>query len=60
MALKDSIQHLIQHVSKKTQQNNVSNIFNFNNKDKRRMSVATIINFEHFSHFILLLLNSNK
>ena len=40
----------------------MSNMFTVNNKDTRTMSVTTIVNFEHISHFILLLLllDSNK
>ena len=40
---------------------NVSNMFKFNNTNTRT-SFASIVNFEHISHFILLLLvlNSNK
>ena len=51
-------------VSKKSPKrwNNVSNIFKVNHKDTRAMFGASIINFEHISHFILLslLLNSKK
>ena len=57
---KYSVQHLhAQSPHKNTR--NVSNIFKFNNKDTRT-SFASIVNFEHISHFILLLLvlNSNK
>ena len=41
---------------------NMSNIFKVNNKDTRTTPVTSIVNFEHISHFILLLLllNSNK
>ena len=40
----------------------MSNIFKVNNKDTRTTSGASVVNFEHISHFILLLLllNSNK
>ena len=40
----------------------MSNIFKVNNKDSRAISEASTVNFEHISHFILLLLllNSNK
>ena len=42
--------------------NNVSNILKVNHKDTKMMPGASIINFKHISHFILmlLLLNSNK
>ena len=42
--------------------NKVSNIFKFNNTDTRAMSGASIVNFEHISHFTLLslMLNWNK
>ena len=37
-------------------------LFTVNNKDTRTMSGVSIVNFEHISHFILLLIlpNSNK
>ena len=41
--------------NKKKQTRNVSFIFNVNNKDTR-MTAASIVNFEHILHFILLLL----
>ena len=40
---------------KKKQTRNVSFIFNVNNKDTR-MTAASIVNFEHILHFILLIL----
>ena len=41
---------------------NKSNVFKVNNKDTRIIYVASLVNFEHILHFIilLLLLNSNK
>ena len=40
----------------------MSNIFKVNIKDTRTMSDASIVNFEHILHIIILslLLNSNK
>ena len=42
--------------------NNVPNIFKVNKKDIKTMCGASIVNFEHISHFILLLtlLNLSK
>ena len=34
---------------------NVSNKFKVNHKDTRKISGASIVNFEHISHIILLL-----
>ena len=34
----------------------MSNIFKVNNKDTRTKSGAAVVNFEHNSHFILLLI----
>ena len=47
---------------KGSKKNNVSDTFKVNNKDTRTTSGASIVNFEHVPHFILLilLLNSNK
>ena len=47
---------------KVTKKHNVSNIFKVNNKDTRTTSGASVVNFEHISHFTLqlILLNSNK
>ena len=43
-------------------EDNVSNIFKVSIKDTRVMSGASIVNFEHISHniILLLLLNSSK
>ena len=40
----------------------MANIFKVNNKDTRTMSGASLVNFEHILHFILLslLLNLNN
>ena len=50
------------YMFKGSKKNNVSDIFKVNNKDTRTTSGASIVNFEHVPHFILLilLLNSNK
>ena len=47
-------------VAKKT--NTVSNIFKVNNKNTKKISGASIVNFEHIFHVIVLiiLLNLNK
>ena len=48
-------------VSKKAQKSE-PNIFIVNNKDTRTTSGDSVVNFEHISHFFLLLIlpNSNK
>ena len=45
-----------------TEKQNVSNIFKVNNKGSRTTSDAPIVNLEHISRFVLLLilLNLNK
>ena len=46
---------------KKPLQNNLSNIFKVNIKDTKMMSSASIVNFEHISHIMfLILLNLSK
>ena len=58
--MKFSIQHLYVQTQQKNTRN-VSTILKVNNDVTRTTSVASIVNFEHISHFILLLLlNSNK
>ena len=42
---------------KKIHYNNVSNVFKVNSKDTRTTSGASVVNFKHRSHFILLLIN---
>ena len=49
----------IRHLHVQTQQENTrtkSSVFKVNNKDTRMTSVASIVNFEHILHFILVLL----
>ena len=53
-----AIEYLIPHLHIQTQQintKNTSNILKFNNKDTRKTSGSSIVNFEHISQFILLL-----
>ena len=42
-------------VSKKTHQNNMSNVLKVNNKDTRTTSGASIVNAEHISQFIVII-----
>ena len=62
-AIKYSIRlYVLSQPEKKKYNTNVSNIFKVKNKYTRTTNDASIINFEHISHFILLLLllHSNK
>ena len=51
MAIMYSIWHFTCSKSAKKHQNNNPNIFSFNDKDTRRASGASIVNFKHISHF---------
>ena len=59
-AIKYSVHHL--HVQSRQKINTVSNRFKVNNKDTRKMSGASVVNFEHILHVtvLLILLSLNK
>ena len=46
---------MLKVTKKKKKKNNVANIFKVNNQETRMASGASIIDFEHILHFILLL-----
>ena len=58
-AIKYSIRHLHVQTHQKNLTRNVLNIFKVNDKLTSTRSVASIVNFEYISHFILLLLLLN-
>ena len=38
----------------------MSNIFKVNNKDNRKTSGTSTVNFEHISHFIVIIVEFNQ